>query len=207
MPSISDFDKKAKTWDSDPVKIVRAFAMAEGILNHIPSSTQLTGLEYGCGTGLLSFALLPHFNQITLADSSVGMLAVLEEKIAAAGVTKMKPVMLNLESDPLPAEKYGVIFTAMTLHHIADAGKLLHDFYAMLDSPGYLCIVDLDSEDGSFHGSDFTGHKGFDRDELHRKASQAGFRNIHFTTIFNITKGEGPGQTDFPLFLMVAEKM
>jgi ubiquinone/menaquinone biosynthesis C-methylase UbiE len=207
MPSITDFDEKAKTWDSDPVKIARAFAMAEGIRNHLPSSSQLVGLEYGCGTGLLSFALLPHFKEITLADSSAGMLAVLVEKIAATGVTKMKPVMLNLESDPLPAEKYDVIYTAMTLHHVADADKLLYDFYAMLDSPGHLCIVDLDSEDGSFHGSDFTGHKGFDRDELRGKAQEAGFRNIHFTTIFQISKGEGPGQTDFPLFLMVAEKI
>ena len=206
MPSTTHFDDNAKTWDSDPIKVARAFAVAEGIQNHVPLSAQITGLEYGCGTGLLSFALLPHLKHVTLADSSPGMLAVLSEKIAAAGVANMKPVMLDLASDPLPEERFGVIYTLMTLHHVADTDQVLRDLYALLDFPGYLCIADLDREDGSFHGSEFSGHKGFDREDLGRKAVESGFRNVRFTTVFRMTKGEGPGQTDFPLFLMVAEK-
>lgn len=205
-PAITDFDNKAKTWDSDPVKIDRAFAVAEGIRHHAPVSANMTALEYGCGTGLLSFALQSRFQHITLADNSIGMLDVLREKISTTGVINMRPLMLDLAANPLPEERYGIIYTLMTLHHITDTDKILRDFYALLDRPGYLCIADLDSEDGSFHGSEFSGHSGFDRNDLGRKAKHAGFRNVEFTTVFRMTRGEGPGQTDFPLFLMVAEK-
>ena len=205
-PLPTDFDSKAKTWDADPVKVERAVAVAQGIRNHVPLSAAMAALEYGCGTGLLSFALQSQFHHITLADSSAGMLAVLREKIAAAGVSNMKPVMLDLASDPLPGERYGIIYSMMTLHHIADIDGILRDLYALLEPSGYLCIADLDREDGSFHGSEFSGHKGFDRDELGRKAREAGFRNVHFTTVFRMSKGDGPGQTDFTVFLMVAEK-
>lgn len=204
--STTDFDSKAKTWDSDQVKIDRAFAVAEGIRNHVPISADMTALEYGCGTGLLSFALQSQFQHITLADNSVGMLDVLQEKITTTGVGNMRPLMLDLASNPLPEERYGIIYSMMTLHHIADTDKILRDLYALLDRPGYLCIADLDSEDGSFHGSGFSGHNGFDRNALGRKAKHAGFQNVNFTTVFHMTKGDGSGQKDFPLFLMVAEK-
>jgi ubiquinone/menaquinone biosynthesis C-methylase UbiE len=48
----------------------------------------------------LSFALQEDLGQITLADTSQGMLDVLSEKIAASGVTNMHPVRLDLSTDP-----------------------------------------------------------------------------------------------------------
>jgi predicted TPR repeat methyltransferase len=82
MPTLRskiDFDEKAGTWDSDPVKFARAYAVAEAIRNYVPISARSTGFEFGCGTGLLSFALLPYNKHIILADISAGMLAVLRE--------------------------------------------------------------------------------------------------------------------------------
>lgn len=76
----------------------------------------------------------------------------------------------------------------------------------MLSSGGFLCVADLDAEDGSFHGEGFTGHRGFDRIEFERQVVQAGFANVSFTTVFHMVKPESKGQTDFPVFLMVAEK-
>ncbi len=201
-----DFDKKAGTWDSDPVKIARARAVAEGIRANVPVTPGMTAFEYGCGTGLLSFALQPYVAHITLADSSSGMLAVLEEKIASSGIQNMSFTKLNLVTDPLPQEKYHLIYTLMTLHHILDTDKILRDFYMLLDRSSYLCVADLDKEDGSFHGSDFPGHKGFDREELRQKAQRVGFQKVDFTTIFHMAKGESQSRKTFPLFLMIAEK-
>jgi ubiquinone/menaquinone biosynthesis C-methylase UbiE len=130
--------------------------------------------------GLTEFRAEFTIQHITLADSSAEMLAVLREKITTAGVKNMRPVMLDLASNPLPKERYSVIYTLMTLHHIADTDRILHGIYALLDLPGYLCIADLDSEDGSFHGSDFSVHKGFDRDDLGRKARQGGVSKCPF---------------------------
>ena len=206
MHSTAHFDERARTWDLDPDKIDRALAVAKGIRNQVPLSPRMRALEYGCGTGLLGFALQPYLGDVTLADSSPGMLAVLGEKIAAAGATNMRPMKLDLVTDPLPAAQYDLVCSLLTFHHVMDIDRLLRDLYALTASPGYLCVADLDAEDGSFHGPGFTGHKGFDREDLGRKAELAGFRNAAFTTVFRMTKGGGPGQTEFPVFLMVARK-
>jgi len=206
LPSTNHFDASARTWDCDPVKQARALAVAEGIRSLVPITPQMHALEYGCGTGLLSFALQPHLGQISLADSSAGMLAVLEEKITANRITNMHPRQLDLVTDPLPAERHDLIYTLMTCHHIKDTTGLLRNLHALLASPGYLCIADLDAEDGSFHGQGFDGHNGFDRGALAACAESVGFRDIRFTTVFRMTKSADPHSTEYPIFLMVARK-
>lgn len=203
---LTDFDRKAKDWDADPVKVERARAVAEAIGNQVPLHQPIAAMEYGCGTGLLSFALQSVLSRITLADSSPGMLAVLRKKIAAGGIGNMTAVKLDLCVDPLPADRYNLIYTLMTLHHIPDIGRLLNDFHALLKSPGYLCIADLDMEDGSYHGGDFHGHTGFDRHDLQEKLEMAGFGRISFSTVFEMTRETKSGWKSFPLFLAVAEK-
>jgi SAM-dependent methyltransferase len=203
---MNEFDQKASQWDAKPVRIERAQAVADGIKVAIPLSSHLTALEYGCGTGLLSFALQPYLGHITLADSSTGMLAVLREKIAVANIQNMTPLQLDLLIGPLPAERYQLIYTLLTLHHIDDTDKVLRAFYALLDSSGYLCVADLDKEDGTFHEEEFHGHLGFDREELAAQVEQAGFQTIQFTTVFHMIKDVQGISKDFPIFLMVARK-
>ncbi len=203
---MNEFDQKAALWDAKPVRVERAQAVADGIRAALPLPAQWTALEYGCGTGLLSFALQPQLGHITLADSSTGMLAVLREKIAAAHIRNMTPVQLDLSADSLPAERYQLIYTLMTLHHIPDTDRMLRAFYQLLDGPGYLCVADLDKEDGTFHEDEFHGHLGFDRAELAAQAKQIGFHAIHFTTAFHMIKEVNGVGKDFPIFLMVAQK-
>ena len=202
----NDFAARASTWDDSPVKIACARAVAEAMTAQLPPSALTNALEYGCGTGLLSFALRPGLDRVTLADNSRGMLAVLGEKIAAQRIDNMQPLLLDLAADPLPPQRYSAVYAQLTLHHVADVERLLHGFFALLETPGYVCIADLDSEDGSFHGEGFAGHCGFDRNVLQRQAERAGFRNVCFTTAYCIEKPESPGQTQFPIFLMVGEK-
>jgi ubiquinone/menaquinone biosynthesis C-methylase UbiE len=204
---LTDFDKKAAVWDSDPRRAERAQAVADAIRRRVPLHPGLTALEYGCGTGLLSFALRDSIGRITLADSSQGMLAVLAQKIAAGGIRNMTPLRLDLAVDPLPRERFQLIYTLMTLHHVADTAKLLKDFYQLLEPDGFLCISDLDKEDGSFHGPDFTGHQGFDREALRKLAGTVGFREIDFTTVFHAVRETETGKKDFPVFLMTARKL
>ena len=71
---------------------------------------------------------------------------------------------------------------------------------AALASPGYLCIADLDREDGSFHTHDFHGHHGFDRRELATALEQAGLVDITVTDCAQITR-EG---VTYPVFLATA---
>lgn len=201
-----DFDEKAQEWDNDPVKLERAAAVAAAIRNRVRLSPDLSALEYGCGTGLLSFALSRELGSITLADSSAGMLAVLREKIAASGADHLRPMRLDLTVDPLPAERYDLIYTLMTLHHVSDVDRILRDFHALLRPDGALCIADLDREDGSFHGAGFDGHHGFEREALRDRLARAGFGEIQFDTCYMMRKSQGEGAREYPVFLAVARK-
>jgi ubiquinone/menaquinone biosynthesis C-methylase UbiE len=203
---MNEFDQKAQDWDTRSVNHERAQAVAEGIQSAVPLSPHMTALEYGCGTGLLSFALQPCLGHITLADSSSGMLTVLRAKIAAANVGNMIPLQLDLMIDPLPAERYHLIYTVMTLHHILDTRRILRAFYDLLDTPGTLCVADLDREDGTFHTDEFLGHPGFDRAELAAQAQSIGFTAIGFSTVFHMPKDINGVRREFPLFLMVTHK-
>lgn len=201
-----DFDGRAKTWDSDPQKIARARDTAEVIRRMVPLSTEMRALEYGCGTGLLSFALRPHVRRITMADSSDGMLEVLRGKVEAHGDGGMLPLKFDAVTDPLPEDRYDLICTQMTLHHILETERVLRAFHSLLEAPGFLCVADLEREDGSFHGSGFVGHNGFDREELAMTARRAGFADVRFTSAFEMDKEVNGTIRRFPLFLMVAEK-
>lgn len=205
---MTNFDERAKDWDSDPGKVERARVVADAIRKGIPLSTKMKALEYGCGTGLLSFALQSDMGQITLADTSQGMLDVLKKKIADAGVKNMHPVRLDLTSDPLPSERYDLIYSLMVLHHIHDFKGVLARFCDLLVPNGYLLVADLDKEDGTFHTDGATDvHLGFDRTDLQKIVERFGFGNIRFSTAYEIKKQTGNKEKTFPIFLMVAQKI
>jgi Methylase involved in ubiquinone/menaquinone biosynthesis len=204
---MTNFDERARDWDSDPDKVERARTVAEAIRRAIPLSNEMKALEYGCGTGLLSFALQTDLGQITLADTSTGMLEVLREKIANAGVTNMHPVRLDLASDPLPTEKYDLTYSLMTLHHLQDVNDMLAKFRNLLTPDGYLVVADLDKEDGSFHtDGSMDVHLGFDRTELQQVVENIGFGNVTFSPAYEIKKRIGSEEKTFPIFLMSAQK-
>jgi ubiquinone/menaquinone biosynthesis C-methylase UbiE len=202
-----DFDSKARDWDSNPVFQERADKIAAAIRAAIPLNTTMRALDYGCGTGLLSFPLKDALGHIILKDSSAGMLEVLREKIAAQGVGNMTVRQADLSSEPLPEERYDLIYTSMVLHHIPDTAAILATFHALLNRGGHLCVADLDREDGSFHGSEVDVHHGFVRADLARLAEAAGFAEVHFSTVFEIAKETAAGGTrGYPVFLMLARR-
>jgi ubiquinone/menaquinone biosynthesis C-methylase UbiE len=200
------FDSKARQWDDNPVFRERGLKIAEAIRQAVPLNRNMSALDYGCGTGLLSFPLKDELGAILLADSSSGMLDVVAEKIAAQGATHMTPVKLDLLADPPPAQRFDLIATAMTLHHVPDTDFILRVFHDLLNPGGYLCIADLDQEDGSFHGLEIDVHHGFDRAELSQRAAKAGFADIHFQTVFSITREQATGTRDYPVFLMTTRR-
>ncbi|MFA5081037.1 MAG: class I SAM-dependent methyltransferase [Hydrogenophilaceae bacterium] len=203
---MSHFDNKAREWDSNPEFQDRANKIATAIRAEVALNTRMTALDYGCGTGLLSFPLKDELGRITLKDTSTGMLEVLREKIAAQGVANMTVRQTDLTADPLPNERYDLIYSSMTLHHIPDTVKILAVFHQLLNPGGHLCIADLDQEDGSFHGPEIDVHHGFTRDALAALASQAGFTKVRFRTVFEIVKQKEDGERAYPIFLMTAER-
>ncbi len=202
---MTNFDERAKDWDSDPKKVERARVVAEEIRKEIPLSQEMKAFEYGCGTGLLSFALQEYLGQITLADTSQGMLDVLSEKISASGAVNMHPVRLDLAVDTIPPQKYHITYSLLTMHHIQNTQDILNKFHIILEPGGYLLIADLDKEDGSFHTDGTTDvHKGFAQSELQKQVEAAGFSDVKFTIAYTIKKIVGNEEKSFPIFLMSA---
>ena len=201
MPS--DFDAKAATWDDDPEKVRRAQAAATAIRAAVPFDAATRLLEYGAGTGLVSQFLAPDVGSVTLAEPSAGMRSVMADKIANATLPADARVWdLDLSAADAPNEQFDVIVTVMTLHHIVDLTSVLTSFAALLSGGGHLCIVDLQSEDGSFHRHDpaFEGHHGFALGSLTERLHAAGFADVQITDCGTFDK-DG---TTYALFLAVA---
>lgn len=205
---MSHFDQKAHNWDT-PEKQARSARIADAIRSAVPLSEDMAVFDYGCGTGQLSFELRDEVGPITLADTSEGMLEVLRKKMKDAGAIDMTALNLDLAQAPLPEARFDLIYTAMTLHHIDDTAQILAQFYALLNPGGYLCVADLDKEDGSFHGHGAGPvHHGFARPELAKLAEGAGFSKILFTDASELKKEvEDSGERrTFSVFLMVGQK-
>lgn len=200
------FDSKARQWDENPVFRERAEKIAAAIRAAVPLSRTMTALDYGSGSGLLSFPFKDELGHITLKDTSPGMLAVAAEKIAAAGIINMTTRQMDLTAAALPEERYDLIFSSMTLHHVPDTAAILAAFHALLNPGGWLCIADLDKEDGSFHGIEVDVHHGFDRAALAELAEAAGFTGVSFQTVFEISKEKPEGKCTYPVFLLAARR-
>lgn len=205
MTETNEFDLRAKDWDEDLMKVERARSISEVIMRKIPISNEMKALEYGCGTGLVSFNLYKSLKSITMADNSDGMIAVLKDKINAQKIDNMFPIKLDLSVDSADDEKFDLIYTSMTLHHIIEVDDILKKFSEMLSAGGYLCIADLDEEDGSFHGEGFEGHNGFNRDALEKKLESFGLKATHYEICFQM-KREHSGDKVYNVFVMIATK-
>lgn len=206
-----EFDSRAREWDKDPVKMERAQKFAEEIKMVLPldGSAHWSAMEFGCGTGQVSFFLKDLFREIHLIDTSQGMLDVLGEKIRDHHVRNMFPHQRDILQEGLDTGKLDVIYTLMSLHHIGELEKVLMLFSNSLHPGGYLIIGDLVKEDGSFHdhAPDFTGHNGFSRQAMLGLLQSAGFEEVLYKEFFAITKKyEDGSRKDFPLFFMALQK-
>lgn len=202
---MSEFDEKAATWDDDPSRVERAEEIANKLQAAVNLSKVKTALEYGSGTGLLSFCLRNEIDQITMLDESIEMTKVAEEKCTQQGITNLLPLQMNLLEDPLPDERFDLIFVMLTLHHVEDVEGLIGIFRLLLNPGGRLAIIDLEKEDGSFHDGPFHGHKGFEKNHLENMLTETGFSSINYSICYTIKKEMENGQKDFPMFLMTAE--
>lgn len=203
---MAEFDQKAATWDDNPVRVDRAKSIATSLANTIDLSSVKLAMEYGSGTGLLSFALKDKLANIVLMDESQSMIDVANEKCAANNVSHFKPMMYDLLKQPLPEYRFDLIFTLLTLHHIQETGLILHKFHELLSPNGYLAIIDLEKEDGSFHEHNNHFHNGFERSYLENQLKHNGLEPITYEVCYELERDYDEGKQKYPLFLLVSQK-
>lgn len=203
---MSNFDDRARTWDENPMHMERSIAIATKMEQMLPLEPQMKALEYGAGTGILSFLLSEKLDQIVMMDNSSEMVKVMGEKVSLRNTKNLFPVKFDLEHE-LPEQKFDLIFSQMVLHHIADVQSIFGKFFNMILPGGYLAIADLYSEDGSFHGEGFDGHLGFDPEKLKVMLLGIGFKNIEYELCYTVVRQSADGATlSFPIFLITALK-
>lgn len=194
------FDALASSWDDDPAKAERAQRVASEIIARTTPGGHW--LDYGAGTGALGLSLLGHAEQVTLADSSAGMLAAAARKIADAGLAdQVDTIELDLgSSDQAGRARYAGVVSLLTLHHIDDAAAAVRRLAALVRPGGWLALADLDAEDGSFHGaqSPHAHHHGFDRAAVVDWLRAAGLAEIESGTADTLLKNG----RDYPVFLV-----
>ncbi|MEI6887970.1 MAG: class I SAM-dependent DNA methyltransferase [Bacteroidales bacterium] len=204
---MNEFDLKAKDWDMNPVHIERSKAIAGQMIGLLPLSNKMRALEFGAGTGVLSFLLKDRFSEITLMDSSREMLKKAEEKIEDKDRNKFTSLFLNLASEEYPGERFDIIYSQMVLHHIKDTTAIFNKFFTLLNPGGILAIADLYLEDGSFHDGDMSVHFGFDPEKLTGIVTQQGFIKPSISSCFIIRKEISADKImEYPVFLLTAFK-
>ncbi len=203
-----DFDKEAAAWDENPGRVKLAHDVADAIIREARPSSGMEALDFGCGTGLVTLRLQPHVRTIAGADSSKGMLSVLEGKVKAQGLTNVRTILVDFGKGERIDGKFHLLASSMTMHHVQHTGELFRQWFGLLLPGGVLAAADLDTEDGSFHG-DNTGvfHFGFDRGYLKTLLNRTGFRDVRVVTAATMTRDAGEkGKREFPVFLIIARK-
>lgn len=196
------FDDAARIWDNQS-RCERAQVLASAIREAWGGAPNAV-LDFGCGTGLLTFALCPYAAAIYGYDSSVGMREVFASKLELYQVQNVR----FLTEEEMKGHTFDVIFTSMVFHHIPDITAELTGLRRLLAPDGRLILIDLDKEDGSFHRNDpgFNGHNGFDRDEMRRVLESCGFHEVSIQTVYQGIRSVEGSDTEYSLFMAMARR-
>ena len=196
MPDL--FKEKASDWDANEMRAQLSSAIGGTILDSVPLHENMTVMDFGAGTGLLTSHIAPRVKTIAAVDISAAMLDKLVAKPEFQG--KVTAFCQDIVKLPL-ASRYDLIISAMAMHHVENTAKLLTTFCKHLNPGGRIALADLDEEDGTFHepGTQGVYHYGFVREDLEHTIEESGFSDIHFHTAHSIERHD----KSFSIFLVV----
>jgi len=194
------FDSKAEQWDAHRTRVLRAEEIYRKIIAEIGPQPYNKVLDFGCGTGLLGFHFVDCAAEVTFADISAGMLEQVCKKAATLGSGSVKTIDLT---EHTVTETYDIIVSLLALHHVEDIEKTVCGLASHIAEGGYLCLSDLDLEDGSFHYPNTAPHNGIDRDAVMNAARKSGMHVICNKTVYTEQKIIDGAVKTYPIFLII----
>lgn len=196
----------ALTWDEKPMRVNIAKNVADGIKKNIPINKNMKLLDFGCGTGLLTFFLIENVKEAVGVDTSKGMCEVFTKKAKENNFNNVRVFNIDLTKEDID-EKFDVIVSSMSLHHVKDTQGILKKFYNLLKENGYIATADLVKEDGTFHDdNEGVEHYGFDLEKLKTLFENTGFKDVKYDIVYTIVKERDGQLKNYPIFLMVGKK-
>lgn len=202
---MSRFDERAKDWDKKQTTLDKSDACINHLKEKIDFSNIKNILDYGCGTGLIAFNLVEENNEVLGLDNSIGMVEEFNKKVKEKNLSNIKAKKHNILEEDLPKNSFDLIVISMSLHHIEDINMFFKKSFEALKNGGYICVNDLDKEDGSFHAkhnNEGVYHFGFREDELVETAKKIGFSDSSFDIVYIFERENG----NFPIFNFIAKK-
>ncbi len=196
------FDKVAKEYDTQD-KLERSKQFVKNLLENIPINREFKVMDIGAGTGTVDILLSPYVKEIVAFDLSEGMLDVFREKVKKEGIKNIRILKKDLFSEGFEEKDFDLVITSMTFHHLDNPAQALNQIKEYLKAGGYVAVIDLYKEDGTFH-SDNTDvkHFGFDEREVESWLKKTGMEKIFYGIIHSIKKSG----RDYPVFLIIAIK-
>lgn len=197
--SVSEhFARAAKNFDHSPISLQLA-EMADLLIHTLQPGPQQHWLDFGAGTGVLSVPLAQQVAQVTALDTSEAMLDKIRDKAVANINALNQDIFCGLP------RQFDGIASSMALHHVADIPGLFACMQQCLLPGGRIALIDLFSEDGSFHGdnrSKGVKHLGFMPKHLLCHAREAGFEALELHEFYHIRHKNG---RSYPLFLLTGQ--
>jgi cyclopropane fatty-acyl-phospholipid synthase-like methyltransferase len=193
---MTHFNMAAQEWDN-PEKIESAKFIAKKVISKLSLQPEksLDVLDFGCGTGLLGLNFLNHAKSLTGIDTSEEMLKIFQKKVNELNNVNILNVDLEKNVTQL---KFDLIVSAMAFHHLERPDNMIKKFKSMLNSKGKIAIIDLETEDGTFHPDNLkmgVKHFGFSKSSIQEWAGN----EIDFSIINEIKKN---GKV-YPQFLAI----
>jgi ubiquinone/menaquinone biosynthesis C-methylase UbiE len=202
----SIFKEQANTWDTE-YRINRAKIISDKIKSLISIRIGESIIDFGAGTGLIGINFTDYTKHIVFIEKSDEMRIVLETKVRKLGNSEYK-VFGDLFDKELNEDSYDLIISSMVFHHIKDIKGVGERLYDLLKIGNNLCIIDLMTDDGSFHENekDFDGYNGFDPIWLSKQLKKCGFRYKDHEIFFSDLRNNGRKEFRYSLFILIMEK-
>lgn len=112
-------------------------------------NSQLTALDFGCGSGNITGHLVALGFDVTSADISAKFLEIIKERYGKAGNCKTEILSGDIDND-LIGQRYDLICIYSVLHHIPDYVSVLRGLSSRLNPGGYL-YIDHEASEAYWH--------------------------------------------------------
>ena len=202
---INRFESLAKQWDSKPQRVKGAMIFVDKLKEFLPQDmTNYDVLDYGCGTGLVSFGFANNVKSILGLDSSNAMINIYNEKSKKINMNNINAELHDINIQNLDTNSFDLVVTNMTMHHIKNTNSFIEKLSNSLKNDSYLCIADLKKEDGTFHSNnDGVEHFGFSFDIVKSYFSNNNLDIISSGTLENINKGSN----NYEVFYIIGKRI